>query len=254
MRIVTFVLSFASFAAALEAQPASFDFKALAKPGASIGGHEFGTRASVGSVALNNTGEAAFAAYDGDGPDAGAVFTSRRIVAKPGDALGGKIVMSIPRGVHVAINDAGQVAFEAWYADNRQVANAGAYSGLGIFVGEQLVLKTALGDKEAPPAFTLAEDGQVSLADAARTAEVPVQTPAKPSGGMFDRVHIKLPKGLPVTIAQGQAKPHPAQAGVLPVPPVQKEEPLFPTNRHGEILIPVNFKEGGFLLLFGTPR
>ena len=243
---------FALLATALEAQQ-PFDFKALAKPGASVAGHTFGPRASVGNVALNDAGEAAFIVYDGDGPESGAVYTSRRVVAKNGDALGGKIVMSVPQGAHVAINDAAQVAFEAWYADNRQVASAGAFSGLGVFVGDQLVLKTSLGDKEAPPSFTLSEDGQVSLTDAAKTPEVPVQTPPKSSGSVLDRVRVKLPRGLPVTIAQGQAKQHPAQ-GVMPSPASVKEEPPFPTNRHGEILVPVNFHEGGFLLLLGTPR
>ena len=250
MKFVTAVLFTASCAfVALGAEPPSFDFKALAKPGASIAGHTFGSRASVGNAALNNAGEAAFVVYDGDGPESGAVYTSKRVVAKTGDAMGGKIVMSIPQGAHVAVNDAGQVAFEAWYADNKQVATAGAFSGLGIFVGDQLVLKTSLGEKETPPSFTLGEDGQVSLGEAARP-DIPVQAP-KSSGGVLDRVRVKMPRGLPVTIAQGQAK-RPAQGGVVPI--ARKEEPPFPTNRHGEILVPVNLHEGGFLLLLGTPR
>jgi len=181
MRIVTFALFTMSCAfVASGAESSRFDFNAVAKPGASIGGHTFSSRASVGSVALNNAGDAAFIVYDGDGPESGAVYTAKRIAAKSGDAMGGKVVMSIPQGAHVAINDAGQVAFEAWYADNKQVATAGAFSGLGVFVGDQLVLKTSLGEKETPPAFTLGEDGQVSLADAARTAEVPVPPPRNP--------------------------------------------------------------------------
>jgi len=253
MKLVTTVVFTALCAhAALGAEPA-FDFKSLAKPGVSIGGHAFSSRASVGNVALNNAGEAAFIVYDGDGPESGAVYTSKRIVAKSGDAMGGKIVMSIPPGSHVAVNDAGQVAFEAWYADNKQVATAGAFSGLGVFVGDHLVLKTSLGEKEAPPTFALAEDGQVSLADTARTPEAPVQPAQKSSGSMLDRVRVKIPKGLPVTIAQGPGRPNHPQAGA-PAPSMRKDEPLFPTNRHGEILVPVNLHEGGFLLLLGTPR
>jgi len=69
---------------------------------------------------------------------------------------------------------------------------------------------------------------------------------------MLDRVRVKLPKNLPVTIAQGPGRPNRAQVSA-PAPSIRKEEPPFPTNRHGEILIPVNLHEGGFLLLFGAP-
>lgn len=235
-------------------QTSAFDFRAIAKPGVTVGSHNFTTYTTISGAALNDAGEVAFAAQYGDSPspDNAGVFTSKRIVARQGDAVGGKYIVLIPIDTVLAINNAGQVAFEAWYADTREIAGAGEASGLGIFVENRLAMSPAPDSSNVLPAFTLTEDGQVLLKETTRQVSAPAQAPKAP--GILGRVRIKPPGGLPISIALGPARQsRPPIHGAAPPEGTHPAAQLFPMNHGGQILIPVNFKDGGFLLLLGTP-
>jgi len=237
------------------AQPPAFQFEALIKSGVTVGSHTFNAYSSVTAVALNDSGEVAFAAQYSDhpSPDNAGVFTSKRVVARQGDAVGGKYLVLIPTDTRIAINAAGQVAYEAWYADTREIANAGEASGLGIFVDNRLAMSPAPDSSATLPAFTLGDDGQVTLANAPQAVNGPQsQTPKTP--GLLSRVRIKPPAGFPVGIAPSPNKSNRPPLHDPSQPVIgHTASTAFPTNRLGQILVPVNLKEGGFLLLLGTP-
>lgn len=228
---------------AVKAQQPSYEFRSVVQPGAIIGGRTFIAGTTIGSVALSDAGEAAFIASE-TGPAPKTVFTTRRIVARQGDEIGGKIIVLLADDAVLQINEAGQVAFEAWYADTREKAASREGLGRGIFVDNRLVF-TAPFDAELP-AFTLAEDGRIVLHN-----PTPAPAAAKAKSDIIGRIRIKPPKDSPVSIKPvpievtrpGQRKP---AVIARPLP--------FPVNHRGQILIPVNFRDGGFLLLLGTPR
>ncbi len=215
----------------------AFEFRTVAQPGTLIAGYTLTPNTTVHATALNDSGELVFIARS---IDQGAVLTSHRLVAKKGDTVGGKYLMQISASC-VAINNAGNVAFGAWYGDN---ANAGDPSGFGIFVDNRLALTPSLPDSGVLPVFTLSDEGQVVIQNASTPANAP--TPKK-SSNPFGGLHIKTPN-LPVTF--GSEKPKQQETAA---PVTRPSAPTFPTNHHGQILVPVNFKEGGFLLLLGTP-
>lgn len=260
MRVSKVVLFFASCAAALDAQPAtpvSLSFETIAKTGATIGGLALPRDAQVNSVALGDGGQVAFIAHWLDSPmNSGerpgviaAVFTPRRVVMRAGDVLeSGKVVLAIAADSPVAVNGSGQVAYGAWYADRMEDAEHGFK--LGVFVEKRLAF-TAPAGSEIVPAFILTEDGEVVPKEGGQgQGTAPTQTPKTP--GLLGRIRIKTPSGLPISIA-----PPPKQPALREAMPAVAPHPTataFPANRRGQILVPVNFKEGGFLLLLGTPR
>ena len=243
------VFSFLFFAVALNAQP--IQFQSIVHQGSVLAGYTFPPDTIISAASLNDAGEAAFAIRSSVGaPEREAVFTSHRLVARQGDVLGGKILMKIPADTTIAINNAGQVAFEAWYADNAEVARAGAFSGLGVFVDNRLAATTALDPSGKPPAFTLGDDGQVVIGSSPSKEPVPSTTPSPKHPSLFSHVHLKAPQGLPISIGEGTPKPPlPGQAQSIAAHPAASP---FPTNHRGQILIPVNLPDG-FLLLLGTP-
>jgi hypothetical protein len=226
------------------AQTIAFDFRAVVQPGTVIGGHTFTQATTLGNVALNDAGEIAFVASEPGQPPA--VFTSRRIVARAGDVIGGKAIVLLPLSAILAINNAGQVAFVASYADPK------AASGRGIFVDDHLVLI-------APPnadlsALTLTDDGRI-VAQNPGAAPAPKST-ASPSAipDILRSIPVKPPKGFPISLPPIPNKPNRREPNnqrqvACERPPL----PLFPVNHRGQVLIPVNFGKGGFLLLLGTP-
>lgn len=217
----------------------AYDFRAVVQTGTVIGGHTFTLATRIGGAALNDAGEVAFIA-SGTGPSPDAVFTSRHIVASQGDVIDGKTIVQIfSTDAGIAINEAGQVAWEGWYTGS----NGKGPWGRGIFVGNRLVFAAPF-DSELP-AFTLTEDGRI-VTQSSSPSPAPA---AKANSNILGRIGIKLPKGLPLTISPSPNKPERR----LTASAKQSCSSPFPTNRNGEILIPVNFDRGGFLLLIGTP-
>lgn len=246
MRLASLLLTGTVCASALTAQPAPFQFRSAVEPGSTIAGHRFTDLTSIGSVALNDEGEFAFMATFLDGEDPRTVvFTSRRIVVAEGDVIDGKPIFFFPRYAGVAINKAGQVAFEAEYlettgSERRQV---------GIFVEKRL----AVPGLNAPVSFSLSDDGRVELERPTRSQQAQDQ---KKKPGLLDRIRIrplKLPNDVPVSIApEPQRPPHQA----VPRPPLEAELSLFDSkavNGRGEVVIPINLEPRGFMLLIGTP-
>ena len=92
-----------------------FEYRTVLQPGAVIAGHELTPQTVIGSAAINDNGEAVFVA---SGPGLPAVFTLHRIVARQGDIIDGKFITLLAHDARIAINNAGQVAWEAWYADD----------------------------------------------------------------------------------------------------------------------------------------
>ncbi len=258
MRLVTFALFIASCAVALDAQvmTPALGFETVAKPGATIGGLALPTDAQLDTVVLGDAGQVAFIAHWPDSATNSSerpgliatVFTPRRIVARGGDMLdGGKILLAIAPDSPLAVNGSGQVAYAAWYADRIEDAERGFK--LGVFVEKRLAF-TAPAGSQAGPAFALTEDGEVVSKDAGQgQGAAPSQAPKTP--GLLGRIHIKTPGGLPISITPPK---QPTLPVALPALAPHPAAAMFPTNRRGQILVPVNFKDGGFLLLLGTPR
>lgn len=244
----------------LNAQPSTpaYDFQAIVQPGMTIGGHTFTPQTTIDAVALNDAGEVAFLAHWNDAGSNGhaAVFASQKIVAAEGSTIDGKYVWLLPPDSHIAINASGQIAYEAMYSDSREDAMA-TIGRAGIFVDNHLALT---GDFLPSEPFMLSDDGQVVLKP--QTKALP-STQAAPSAaqkkpGLLDRVGIKppqLPKNLPIGIAPNakttpENQPHPdRERPPCPVSPF----PALHMNGRGQMLIPVNLRTRGFILLLATP-
>jgi hypothetical protein len=228
-------------------QPSTrYAFHTVAQPGTIIGGRTFTRETIIGSAALNDSAEVAFVASEPSPLPIAvfAVFTSRRVVAREGDVVGGKYIALIPADAILAINNAGQVAYEAWYADTREMAVSGDPSGRGIFVDDHLASDAVFDAHGNAAPFIFTDDGRIVLQN-------PGPAPASVKGTLPARIRLKLPNntGVSITPPPGDARrPAPRKQSV--------EHPAltpFPMNHHGQILIPVNFNSGGFFLLLGTP-
>jgi hypothetical protein len=253
--LVTLLLS----TAARSQQPSSaYDFRVVAQPGMTIDGHHFTPDTVIGSVALNDKGDCAFIAQwkDPTGYVRGSVFTPTRFVADEAEVFPGLYTESIPSDGHLAINAAGQVAFELIYSE----AGSNPQNWDGIFVEGQLALRRSL-DAEGSP-FTLTDDGQVipgpQKAGAAPAPPTPATSQGKPS--LLDQLHMKQPKfpfGItvsPKSPTANQPRPTSGQSAVRP-PLTSTASPFadMRTNRRGQVLIPLNFGTGGFIVVLGTP-
>jgi len=234
------------------AQPPTpaYEFRFLVQPGATIGGHTFTPDTTILNAALSDSGEFAFIARlsEPDGSGRAAVFTSSRIVAGEDDVIDGKFIATILPLAGVAINKAGQVAFEALYSDSAEAAREGS-GEIGIFVDKRLAL---MPHSEFLVAFTLTDDGRVLLKDDIRNAPAVVPTPRK---RLMDQIRItpRLPKDSPIRIAPRTAR---IRERFGERPPLSG--PLSPfeamrVNSRREVLIPVNLVPSGFILLLGTP-
>ncbi len=226
--------------------PSGFDLRVAVHSGMAIGYRAFTPSTTVSTVALNDSGEVAFVADFGDGTSP-AVFTSRRTVARQGDGSGGRYIVAIPYDSVVVINNVGQVAFQAWYADTPEPRRPP--SGLGIFVENHLATTLPVDASGKPRGFSLTDDGRVVVDS---PCPPPVTPPSKPKSGVLDRIRITPLRGFPIGIA-----PSPTQAGAKepsPTPCVVQRPPApqFPTNHRGQIIITMNLRSG-FLILLGTP-
>jgi hypothetical protein len=224
-------------------QPSTrFAFRTVAQPGTIIGGRTFTRETVIGSAALNDAAEVAFVASEPSPLPIAvfAVFTSRRIVAREGDVIGGKYILLIPPDAILAINNAGQVAYEAWYADTKEMALSGDPSGRGIFVDDHLASDAVFDARGNAAAFVFTDDGRIVFEHQGPASPAPKNTPA--------RIRLKLPRDS-VSVTAGERRPAERKPSALESPALAP----FPKNHRGQILVPVNFDSGGFLLLLGTP-
>ncbi len=248
MRLASLMFTATLCASALNAQTPTFEFRPLAQPGVSIGSHVFTADTVILDAALSDAGEIAFIARfnKDDGPHT-AVFTSKRIVASDDDVIDGKYIASFPPHGGVAINKAGQVAFEAVYTESRDARGLGE---IGIFVENRLAVHRPRVD--GPVAFSLNDDGQVLLRGQPSSATA--ASPQKQS--VLDRIRVRpprLPLGAQIDVAP--KPPKPAQRTQERPPLVSALSPfdVMCVNGRGEVLIPVNLVPRGFILLLGTP-
>jgi hypothetical protein len=228
------------------ALPSVFDYHVAVHSGMAIGNRAFSPNTTISSVALNDIGEVAFVADFGEGTSP-AIFTSRRAVARQGDVIEGRYLVALPYDSLVAINNVGQVAFQAWYADTPESGRQP--SGLGIFVENHLAATLPLDASGRARAFALTDDGRVVVDT---PCPPPSPPPSKPKSNVLDRIRITPPKGFPISIApsptQPAAKEQEPAACSASRPPI----PQSPTNHRGQIVIPMNLRPG-FLILIGTP-
>jgi hypothetical protein len=246
MKTITHVFLVAALAlpTVVKAQQPStrYAFRTVAQPGTIISGRTFTRETIIGSAALNDSGEVAFVATE-PSPQPIAVFTvftSRRIVAREGDVIGGKHILLIPSDAILAINSAGQVAYEAWYADTREMALSGDPSGRGIFVDDHLASDAVFDAHGHAIPFIFTDDGRIVVQNSGHAPAAPKNAPA--------RIGLKLPRES-VSISTGAGRAAQRKPSAIAHPALTP----FPMNHHGQILIPVNFDSGGFLLLLGTP-
>jgi hypothetical protein len=241
-----FLIAALALPTAVKAQQPStrYVFRTVAQPGTIIGGRTFTRETVIGSAALNDSGEVAFVASESTSrPNTVfTVFTSRRIVAREGDVIGGKYILLIPPDAILAINNAGQVAYEAWYADTKEMAASGDPSGRGIFVDDHLASDAVFDAHGNAAPFIFTDDGRIVIENphASPVSPSPKNTPA--------RLRLKLPRES-VDIATGTNRPAQRKQAAVEHHALAP----FPINHRGQIVIPVNFDSGGFLLLLGTP-
>jgi len=255
---LTLILSLLLSPAAWSQQPSSaYDYRVVAQPGMTIDGHHFTPDTVIGNVVLNDSGQTAFIAQwkDTTGFLRTSVFTPTRYVADEDEIFAGILVESIPPDGHLAINPGGQVAFELIYSE---MSNPQKWDG--IFVENQLALRRSLDAVGSP--FTLTDDGQVIPGLQKPGAAPAPPTPATPQGkpSLLDQLHMKQPK-FPFGITVGPKSPaanQPRPTSGQPVvrPPLTSTASPFAdmrTNRRGQVLIPINFSTGGFIVVLGTP-
>lgn len=253
--IVTLLIS----TAARSQQPTStYDYRVVAQPGMTIGGFRFTPDTAIGSIALNDAGQTAFVARwrDTSGSVRTSVFTSTRLVADEDQGFAGIYVEGIPADGHLAINAAGQVAFEVIYSE----AQGASENWDGIFVDGNLALRRSLDSAGSP--FTLTDDGQVlpGPQKAGAAPARPASTPQQGKPSLLDQLHMKPPKipfGISISPKGPTANQTRPTADRLPPHPlmVNTTSPFaaMRTNQKGQVLIPINFGKGGFILVLGTP-
>ena len=138
--------------------------------------------------------------------------------------------------------------FEVLGAYGKALADAGEESGLGIFVENHLASDAEFDAHKNATPFTLTDDGRIVFQNPG-----PARTPQSAKSGVLDRIHIKPPSGLPFSIPPNLTTANRQQPNPRQYPGERPALPLFPMNHRGQVLIPVNFKNGGCLLLLGTP-
>jgi hypothetical protein len=169
----------------------AYEFRPVFTAATNIGGHALTVRQKVEGIALNDNGEVAAVFHWNEGDrQHSAVITSRRVVARDGDVLGGKSIASI-NATSLSLSASGQVAFEAVY---------GSPSQTGIFVERKFI--EALSVSGSPDDFTLSDDGKVTL----KAAVAAAATPAAPSGSALsaspwsrvlqNAVRLKVPRSI----------------------------------------------------------
>ena len=153
-------------------------------------------RTVIGSVALNDSGDLAFVAMEA-ATEPPAIFTSKRIVVRQDDMIEGRTILIAAHG-QLAINNAGQVAYEAWWTTDPNDFESPGKSGAGIFVDRHLAVSLPWND---PVPITLTDDARIVTRPSRPAAREPKAGP-----DLIDRIRIRPPKDSPVSIAP--ARPH----------------------------------------------
>jgi hypothetical protein len=195
MRFKTSLL-FTGFAlASIAANAQTFNLRTVLRPGTTIGGHAFADDTTIDTTALNDRGDVAFVAswFEGNQKRT-AVFTSSRIVAREGDVIDGKILERII-GTTLAINNRGQVAFEAFYADN---PTPQAQKGMGAFIDGHFAMPLAFAGPSIDPDFILTEDGKILP----RIGYIPPAPPKKKDNALAHIRITNLPNPVKVAMSK----------------------------------------------------
>jgi len=141
----------------------AYTFKTVLRPGMTIPGHTFGPNDTIGSAAINETGEVALIAHWLEYPkDRTGVFTLHRMVAKEGDAADFADISYISLNARIAINVLGTVAYEAVAAQNDFPA---------IFI-ERTVAMSMPSPNPSLLDFALGDDGELIMRDKPSCAKV----------------------------------------------------------------------------------
>jgi hypothetical protein len=214
-----------------------------------IGGHTFTAATTIQSVALNDAGDVAFIARWIDaGIEYVSVLATDRIVIKEGDGTEYHRIASIPTDATVEIDNEGHIAYAARYSDIPADAFADD-TRWGIFVDQHLVVSL---DGAKIPTFTLTDGGQVVLNSQKQAAPAPSTAPKISRKNLLDLIPAKPPQNFPVGNTAGIRPTQAVISGERPAWPASPFPGLL-TNCYGQVLIPVNFSTGGFILLLGTP-
>jgi hypothetical protein len=193
--------------------------------GAPTGDYSLDPDAVIDATAINDAGEVAFIAHWTDGSQQrAAVFTSKHLVASEGELIGGKTITGISPAA-LAINNAGQVAFEATCAEP-------SGSQTGVFVEKRFIL--ALNSAGTSSDFVFTNDGRVlpkagiavpAPPPLAQAQSLPPAPPAPPPSKADSNLHPTLSprvrnifnKYSPVQIPSNNASR--PQATPPPLPP-----------------------------------
>lgn len=235
--IATLFLAAAVASSPAAAQPPDYRFRVVIQPGMIIAGRTLTEQTVIGSVALNDTGDFAFVAMEPTQPPA--ILTSKRVVVRQDEVIDGRAILIATHG-QLAVNSAGQVAYEGWWSTDPNDFESPGKSGAGIFVDSRLVVSVPW---DVPvPEFTLTDDGKIITRNAK-------PAPASPRADIGNRIRIRPPKDSPVSLAPGRPQPRIPQK---PSPGAPAALPAFAVNHRGDILFPVNFEGGSFGVLLGT--
>ena len=195
-------------------------FRTIVSTGSNVGGTTLPSGAVLDGIALSDTGEVAFAAHWSEGGrERTAILTSHHLIARDGDTLDGKYLTRI-NATALAIDNAGQVAFEAIYGDPSQT---------GIFVGRKFIL--ALSTAGADNDFLLSDDGKIVLRAAIAaspgtpaSAPRPGATTATNNPIIPPGIGLKIPRGLQGILLGPNSPIRSADPNILLRPPVPTQQ------------------------------
>jgi len=233
---VVLCIAFASPPVAKAQQPApSYVLRTVIEPSMSIGGEKIANCVDVESAVLNDLGDIAFGAYCGD---RNRIFTTKRIVVSSGETVDGKVIELPPQVV--AINNRGQVLYEAFFSDAAdQPMKSWRY---GLFLEHQFVAIAGYDTAGNSYSYTLTDDGRI-LAEirnpdrphsAWLSADTPPSKVCDANGHVPARQRAKSPRATEMPPAQ--------LAGAIP---------LLATNSCGQLLLNMHTLEP--LLVLATP-
>lgn len=164
MRLSTPALVVCLLAASASAQT---QYRTIAAPGTTIGGHTFSDQDEIGSVAISENGKAAFITHWKTGShNHSAVFTEDRIVVQDGYTAGDFLIYAIPLYADLAISNQGLVAYFAATVEKANPLDLA--TGGGIFVERRFLVSEG---PERHPAIFLDEDESAVLHHSATRRE-----------------------------------------------------------------------------------
>jgi hypothetical protein len=227
---VLFAASLIATGANGQQRKGSFALRPVVTPHTIIDNQVLGNCVSLASPVLNDLGDFAFTAFCSS---RGRLFTSHRIVATSGDHIDGKFIQSFYRVI--AINDRGQVLYEAFFSDTDDYDMWNGHDGL--FLDQHLlsIVEYDAGDRSY--SYGLSEDGRV-------TAEI-VDPAVQPKTGELGKTPPFSSALHGAATSLRQVKRGAVEGATDPFP--------FAVNRRGEFLMSVEPSEGQRFLLLASP-